>query len=74
MKLEMKEVQTVDTSLLLRMGNKIPIEGVTEKSLELRKKKGPSRDCPTWGYGPYTTTKLRQYCICQQNFSDRTLK
>jgi hypothetical protein len=24
------EVQSVDTSLLLRMGNKIPIEGVTE--------------------------------------------
>jgi hypothetical protein len=30
MKLKMKEDQNVDTSLLLRMGNKIPMEGVTE--------------------------------------------
>jgi hypothetical protein len=30
MKLKKKEDQSVDTSSLLRMGNKIPIEGVTE--------------------------------------------
>jgi hypothetical protein len=30
MKLKKKEDQTVDTSFLLRMGNKIPREGVTE--------------------------------------------
>jgi hypothetical protein len=30
MKLKKKEDQRVDTSLLLRMGNKIPMEGVTE--------------------------------------------
>jgi hypothetical protein len=30
MKLKKKEDQSVDTSLLLRTGNKIPIEGVTE--------------------------------------------
>jgi hypothetical protein len=30
MKLEKKEDQTVDTSVLLRRGNKIPLEGVTE--------------------------------------------
>jgi hypothetical protein len=30
MKLKKKEEQSVDTSLLLRMGNKIPMEGVTE--------------------------------------------
>jgi hypothetical protein len=30
MKLKKKEYQSVDTSLLLRMGNKIPMEGVTE--------------------------------------------
>jgi hypothetical protein len=30
MKLKMKENQSVDTSLLLRMGNRIPTEGVTE--------------------------------------------
>jgi hypothetical protein len=30
MKLTKKEGQSVDTSVLLRMGNKIPTEGVTE--------------------------------------------
>jgi hypothetical protein len=30
MKLKKKEDQCVDTSFLLRMGNKIPMEGVTE--------------------------------------------
>jgi hypothetical protein len=30
MKLKKKEDQSVDTSILLRMGNKIPMEGVTE--------------------------------------------
>jgi hypothetical protein len=30
MKLKKKEVQNVDTSILLRKGNKIPMEGVTE--------------------------------------------
>jgi hypothetical protein len=30
MKLKKKEVQSVNTSFLLRMGNKIPMEGVTE--------------------------------------------
>jgi hypothetical protein len=30
MKLKKKEDQSVDTSLLLRVGNKIPLEGVTE--------------------------------------------
>jgi hypothetical protein len=31
MKLKKKEDQSVDTSFLLRMGNKIPMEGVTER-------------------------------------------
>jgi hypothetical protein len=30
MKLKKKEDKSVDTSFLLRMGNKIPMEGVTE--------------------------------------------
>jgi hypothetical protein len=30
MKLKKKEEQSVDTSFLLRMGSKIPMEGVTE--------------------------------------------
>ena len=34
MKLKKKEDQSVDTSFLLRIGNKIPMEGVTETKYE----------------------------------------
>jgi hypothetical protein len=34
MKLNTKEGQSVDTSILLRRGNKIPMEGVTETKCE----------------------------------------
>jgi hypothetical protein len=47
MKLKKKEDQSVDTLFLLRMGNKIPMEGVTET--KLRQREGPSRECPTLG-------------------------
>jgi hypothetical protein len=38
MKLEMKEDQSVDTSLVLIMGNKIPMEGLTETKFGAEKK------------------------------------
>ena len=47
MKLKKNEDQSVDTLLLLRIGNKTPMEGVTETKMELRQKDGPSRDCHT---------------------------
>jgi hypothetical protein len=34
MKVKKKEYQIVDTSILLRRGNKIPMEGVTETRYE----------------------------------------
>jgi hypothetical protein len=71
MKLTKKEDQSVDTSFLLRMGNKIPIKGVTETKFGAETEEGPSRDCPTQGSIPLTTTKRRHYCICQQDFADR---
>jgi hypothetical protein len=52
MKLKKKEDQTVDTSFLLRMGNKIPMEGVTETKFRAETDEGPSRDCPTLGSIP----------------------
>jgi hypothetical protein len=48
MKLKKKEDQSVDTLFLFRMGNKIPIEGVTETKFGSETEEGPSRDCPTW--------------------------
>jgi hypothetical protein len=38
MKLKKKEDQSVNTSLLLRMGNKIPMEGVTKFRIEMEGK------------------------------------
>jgi hypothetical protein len=52
MKLKKKENQSAVTLLLLRRGNKIPMERVTGQSSELRLKEEPSRDGPTWGSIP----------------------
>jgi hypothetical protein len=73
MKLKKKEDQNVDTLLLLRMGNKISMEGVTETKFRAEIEGRTSRDCPTQGSIPYKTTKPRHYCICQKDFADRTL-
>jgi hypothetical protein len=73
MKHKKKEYPSVDTSLLLRMGNKILMEGVQRQSSVLRWKEGPSKNCPSWGSIPYTTTKPRHHCIFQKVIADRTL-
>jgi hypothetical protein len=51
-KIKKNEDQSVNTSFLLRIGNKTPMEGVTETKLELRRKDGSSRDYPTRGSIP----------------------
>jgi hypothetical protein len=51
-KIKKREDQQVDTSLLLRIENNLTMNRVTEKSLELRRKDGLSRDYPTWGSIP----------------------
>jgi hypothetical protein len=50
MKLKKKQEESMDTSVL-RMGNKIPMEGVTETKFGAETK-GSSRDCSTWGSIP----------------------
>ena len=47
MKLKKNEDQNVDTSFLLRMGNKILMEGVTETKFGAKPKGWTSRDYPT---------------------------
>jgi hypothetical protein len=42
-----KEGQSVDTLFLLRMRNKIPMEGVTVTEFGDEMEEGPSRNCPT---------------------------
>jgi hypothetical protein len=52
MKLEKKEDQSVDTSLLLRMGNKIPMEGMTETKFEAEKERRTTQRLPHPGIHP----------------------
>jgi hypothetical protein len=69
-----KEDQSVDTSIHLRRGNKIPMEGVIETKFRAeRLKEWLPRDCPTWGFILYTITKPRHYGRCQQELADRSL-
>jgi hypothetical protein len=58
MKLKKKEDQSVE---------------IQRQSVEQRQKERPSRDCPTWGSIPYTVTKPRHYCGCQQVLADRSM-
>jgi hypothetical protein len=52
MKLKKKEDQRVDTLILLRRGNKIPMEGVIETKFRAETEECPFRKCPTWGSIP----------------------
>jgi hypothetical protein len=52
MKFKKNEDQSVDTLPLLRMGNKTPMEGVTETKFGAETKGGPSRDCHIRGSIP----------------------
>jgi hypothetical protein len=52
MKLKKNKDQSVDTLPLLRIGNKTPIEGVTETQFGDETKDGPSRDCHIQGSVP----------------------
>ena len=65
MKLKKNEDQSVDTSVFLRRGNKIPMEGVTDTKCGAEAE-GPFSDCLTWESIPYTITKPRHYCGCQE--------
>jgi hypothetical protein len=59
------------------MGNKIPMEGVTETKFRAEMDKEPTRGSIPYitnqGSIPYITTKPRHLCICQQDFADSTL-
>jgi hypothetical protein len=63
----------VDTLILLRKGNKIPIEGVTETKFRANTEEMTIQRMPAWRFIPYTTTKPRHYCGNQQGLADRIL-
>ena len=66
--------QSVDTSFLLRKGNKISMGGDTERKVWSRdlRKGYPETDYPTWGSIPYMAIKPRYYCGFQQVLADRS--
>jgi hypothetical protein len=72
LKLKKKEYQKCILRSL-EWGTKCPWKELLRQSLQLRQNKGPSRDFPTWRSIPYTPTKPRHYCKCQQDFADRML-
>ena len=73
MKLKRKEDQSVDISILLRRGNKIPMDRVTEKMFRAEIKRRAIQRLPHLGFIPYTITKPRHYCVCQQVLAERGL-
>jgi hypothetical protein len=52
MKLKEKEDQSVDTSFLLKMGNKIPMEGVTETKFRAKMERKTIQRLPNPGIHP----------------------
>jgi hypothetical protein len=73
MKLKKKEDQTVETSVLLKRGNKIPMEGVTDAKYGAETEGKAIQRLPHVRIHLYTVIKPRHYCGCQQVLADRNL-
>jgi hypothetical protein len=54
----------------LEGGRKYSQEQIRRQSVEQRLKERPPRDCLTGGSNPYTVTKYRHYCGCQEVYAD----
>jgi hypothetical protein len=72
-KLKKKEDQVWMLQSFLEEGTKYSKEEIQRQNVEQRLKERPSRDCPTWGSIPYTDTKPRHYCGCQEVCADKSL-
>jgi hypothetical protein len=73
MKLKKKEDQSVNTSVFLRKGIKIPIGGDTETKFGAETEGKAIQCLSTWVSIPYAVPKPRHYCGCQQVLVDRSL-
>jgi hypothetical protein len=72
-KLKKKEGQSVVTSFLLRMGNKIPLDGVTETKFRAVPGGAAIQRLPHLGIHPIHNHQTQTLCRCQQEPTDRTL-
>ena len=73
MKLNKKEDQSVDTSFLLRMGNKVPMEGVTETKFGAETEGMTIQRLPHLGIYPINNHQTQTLGRCQQEPADRSL-
>jgi hypothetical protein len=73
MKLKKKEDQSVDTSFLLIMGNKILMEGVTETKFGAETEGRTIPRLPHLRIHPINSHQTQTLLQCQQDFADRTL-
>ena len=73
MKLKKKEDQSVDTLFLLRMGNKIPKEGVTETKFGAEPEGMTIQRLPHLGINPINNHQTHTLGRCQQEPADRSL-
>ena len=73
MKLKKKEDQSVDTSFLLRMGNKIPMEGVTETKFRAEPEGMTIQRLPHLGIHPINNHQIQTLSRCPQEPVDRSL-
>jgi hypothetical protein len=68
-----KEDQSVDTSFLLRMGNKIPMEGVTETKFRAEPEGMTIQRLPYLAIYPINNHQTQSLGRCQQEPTDRSL-
>jgi hypothetical protein len=73
MKLKKKEDQSVDTLSLLRMGNKIPMEGVTEKKYGAEPEGMIIQRLLHLGIHPINKHQTQSLGRCQKEPADRSL-
>ena len=73
MKLKKKEDQSVDTLFLLRMGNKISIEGVTETKFRAEMEGRTIQRLPHLGTHPIYNHQTQTLLHVSEIFADRTL-
>jgi hypothetical protein len=74
MKLKKKDtIQSVDTSFLLRMGNKIPMEGVTETKFRAEPEGTTIQRLPHLGIHPINNHHTQSLGRCQQEPANRSL-
>jgi hypothetical protein len=72
-KLKKKEDQSVDTSFLLRVGNKIPMEGVPETKFRAEPEGTTIQRLPHLGIYPINNHQSQTLGRCQQERADRSL-